>query len=114
MAEYEHGNAPPAFEAECRMLVDRFLAAHPDKLMQERAYKALRLLRAKSRSRAKARIDFRGWAAGVIYFAATDAHIPCGVPGVPGVLNREFEAFTGVSMGTARYRAARIRDLIVF
>ncbi|MFA7235646.1 MAG: hypothetical protein WC058_02180 [Phycisphaeraceae bacterium] len=98
----------PAFEAECRVLVDRFFAAHPDKLMQTRAHKAMRLLRASDKP-LKGKVE--GWAAGVIYFAATDGRIHCGVP---GLLNRDFEAFTGVSMETARGRAVKITDLIVF
>lgn len=79
-----------------------------DEFIQARAHKALRLLRA---SEKPLKGEVEGWAAGVIYFAATEGRITCGVP---GLFNHEFEAFTGVSMGTARYRAARIRDLIVF
>jgi len=83
------------FENQCRVLVDSFFAAHPDPFIQARAHKAMRLLRA-SEKPLKGKVE--GWAAGVIYFAATDGRIHCGVP---GLLNRECETFTGVSMGTA-------------
>jgi hypothetical protein len=33
---------------------------------------------------------------------------------VPGLLNAEFEQIMGVTMGTARYRAARVMDLLTF
>lgn len=96
------------FEAKCLALVDRCFVAHPDPHMQTRAHKALRLLRA-SEKPLKGKVE--GWAAGGIYFAATDGRIHCGVP---GLLNRDFEAFTGVSMETARGRAVKITDWIVF
>ena len=47
--------------------------------------------------------------AGIIYAAATYDRPPVGVP---GLLNSEFEALMRVSMGTARYRAARVRELL--
>jgi len=48
-----------------------------------------------------------GWAAGIIYAVTTGGRFPCGVP---RWLNTEFEQFMGVTMGTARYRAARVRE----
>ncbi|MCC6681656.1 MAG: hypothetical protein IT445_12205 [Phycisphaeraceae bacterium] len=98
----------PEFEADCRNLLNRFFSAHPDSTMQKRADKALRLLRA-SEKPLKGKVE--GWAAGIIYAVVTYDRPPVGVP---GLLNREFEALMGVSMGTARYRAARVRELMVF
>ena len=99
---------PPEFENDCHLLLDRFFTAHPDAAMQKRALKALRLLRASEKPlKGKA----GGWAAGIIYAAATYDRPPVGVP---GLLNSEFEALMGVSMGTARYRAARVRELLEF
>lgn len=97
-----------AFESACREHLNRFYAAHPDAVMQKRALKALRLLRASEKplvGRAE------GWAAGIIYAVATDGCIPCGVP---GVLNSEFERFMGVTMSTVRHRAARVKALLTF
>ena len=98
----------PEFEAACRVQLDRFFAAHPDAMLQKRAMKALRMLRA-SEKPLKGKPE--GWAAGIIYAVFTDGRIPCGVP---GWLNAEFEQFTGVTMGTARYRAARVKELFDF
>jgi hypothetical protein len=98
----------PEFEATCRAQLDRFFAAHPDATMRKRAMKALRMLRG-SEKPLKGKPE--GWAAGIIYAVATDGHIPCGVP---GLLNAEFEQFMGVTMGTARHRAARVMDLLTF
>ncbi|MFI5380763.1 MAG: hypothetical protein ACHRHE_15800 [Tepidisphaerales bacterium] len=98
----------PEFEAECRAIVDRYFAACPDATMQQRAHRALRLLRA-SEKPLKGKAE--GWAVGIIYFVSTDGRIPCGMP---DMLNSEFEQFMGITMGTARYRAARVRELIVF
>jgi hypothetical protein len=96
---------PPEFENDCHLLLDRFFKAHPDAVMQKRALKALRLLRA-SEKPLKGKAE--GWAAGIIYAVATYDRPPVGVP---GLLNDEFEALMGVSMGTARYRAARVKEL---
>ena len=96
----------PKFEADCRALLDRFFAANPDVTMQKRAHNALRLLRASEKPlRGKA----EGWAAGIIYAVGTYDRPPVGVP---GLLNSEFEQFMGVSMGTARYRAARVIEMM--
>jgi hypothetical protein len=97
---------PAAFESDCRALLDRFFAAHPDATMQKQAMKALRMLRA-SEKPLKGKAE--GWAAGIIYAIVRDGHIPCGVP---GFLNAEFEQLMGVTMGTARYRAARVLELL--
>jgi hypothetical protein len=98
----------PEFEAACRAQLDRFFEAHPDVRMQKQALKALRMLRA---SEKPLQGKPEGWTAGIIYAVATDGRVPCGVP---GWLNAEFEQFTGVTMGTARYRAARVRELVEF
>jgi hypothetical protein len=96
------------FEAACQVALDRFFAAHPDVTMHKRTIRTLRMLRASERP-LKGKVE--GWAAGIIYAVATDARIPCGVP---GVLNAEFVELMGVSMETARYRAARVRELVMW
>lgn len=97
----------PEFECACRALLDRFFASYPDATMQSRANKALRLLRA-SEKPLKGKPE--GWAAGIIYAVYTDGHFPCGVP---NILNADFVQFMGASMETARYRAARVMELLV-
>lgn len=98
----------PDFEAACRAQLDRFFEAYPDATMQKLAIKALRMLRASEKPlRGKA----EGWAAGIIYFVATDGHFPCGVP---NMLNAEFAQFMGVAMETARRRSGRVRDIVLF
>lgn len=94
------------FESHCRSHLDRFFAAHPDAIMEKRAHKALRLLRA---SETPLQGKTEGWAAGIIYAVATDGRIPCGVP---DILNADFERFMGVTMSTVRTRAARVNDVI--
>ncbi|MEX0744879.1 MAG: DUF6398 domain-containing protein [Phycisphaeraceae bacterium] len=98
----------PTFESACREHLDRFFTAHPDPVLQQRAMKALRLLRASDKPLAG---KAEGWAAGIVYVAATDGRITCGVP---GVLNSEFVQVMGVTMSTVRKRAARIKELILF
>lgn len=97
----------PEFEAQCRRHLDRFFVQWPDAAMQQRANKTLRLLRA-SEEPLKGKVD--GWAAGIIYFVATDGRVPCGVP---RVLNAEFSEFMGVPMETARRRSGRVRDIVL-
>ena len=96
----------PEFEADCRSHLDRFFAAYPDATMEKRAHKALRLLRA-SEKPIKGKAE--GWAAGIIYAVGTYDRPPVGVP---NVLNSEFEKLMGVSMGTARNRAAAVREFM--
>ena len=97
---------PTQFESECQASLDRFFAARPDAATQKRANKALRMLRS---TETPLKGNAQGWAAGVIYAMYNDGHVPCGVP---GVLNAEFEQLMGTTMGTARYRAARVVELI--
>lgn len=97
-----------AFESACREHLNRFFVAYPDPVRQQKSMKALRLLRASDKPLAG---KSEGWAAGIIYAVATDGRTPCGVP---GVLNSEFERFMGVTMSTTRYRAARVKELIIF
>jgi hypothetical protein len=95
------------FEAACQAHLDRFLSEHPNSVDKERVHKVLRMLRASPKPlQGKA----EGWAAGIIYFVATDGHIPCGVP---GLLNAEFAEFMGVPMETARRRSGRVRDIVL-
>ena len=68
--------------------------------------KALRMLRA-SEKPLKGKVE--GWAAGIIYAVGTYDRPPVGVP---GVLNADFEKIMGVTMGTARHRAARVMELL--
>lgn len=97
----------PVFEAECQQHLDRFFGQWPNQILQERANKVLRMLRASPEPlKGKA----AGWAAGVIYFAATDGRVPCGVPHVS---NAEFSQFMGVPMETARRRSGRVRDIVL-
>ena len=98
----------PEFEADCRALLGRFFATCPDATMRERAHSALRLLRA-SEKPLKGKVE--GWAAGIVYFVTTDGRFPCGVP---DMLNADFEQLMRTSMGTARYRAARVREIVLF
>ncbi len=92
-------------ESACREHLLRFFAAHPDATLQKRALRALRFLRTSDKPlRGKA----EGWAAGIIYAAASRDRQACGVPGVP---NSEFEAMMGVSMSTVRTRAAQVERL---
>jgi len=96
------------FEAACQALLDRFFEAYPDTAMQKRTTKALRMLRA-SEKPLKGKAE--GWAAGIIYAVATDGRSPCGVP---GILNAELEQLMGVTMSTARYRSARVKELLAW
>ncbi|MCL2639659.1 MAG: hypothetical protein FWD53_02325 [Phycisphaerales bacterium] len=96
------------FEQDCQRHLDRFFLQWPNQVMQKRANRALRLLRATEKP-LKGKTE--GWAAGLVYFVTTDGRFPCGVP---GVLNAEFEKFMSVNMNTARKRAAQIREIVLF
>jgi hypothetical protein len=98
----------PEFEAECRILIDRYFATCPDPTKQKQAHKTLRMLRA-SEKPLQGKVN--GWAGGIIYFVVNDCRSPCGVP---GMLNAEFEIFMGVSMRTICTRAARLWELATF
>lgn len=50
-----------------------------------------------------------GCAGGIIYAVANRDRRACGVP---GLLNSEFEALVGVSMGTIRRQAAQIERIL--
>ena len=93
-------------ERACRGYLDHFFCRHPDVLLQRRALKALRLLTACDEP---LRGKPAGWAAGIVYAVANRDRQACGVP---GLLNNEFEAFFGVSMGTIRRRAAQVATLL--
>jgi len=95
------------FEQDCQQHLDRFFRRWPNDVMQQQANKVLRMLRA---SEKPLNGKPKGWAAGIIYFVATDGHIPCGVPGVS---NAEFSEFMGVPMETARRRSGRVRDIVL-
>jgi hypothetical protein len=106
--EHAMDAAAPGFEEACQQHLDRFFVQWPNALLQERANKVLRLLRASPKP---LQGKTQGWAAAIIYFAATDGTIPCGVPGVS---NAEFAAFMGVAMETARRRSGQVRDIVLF
>ena len=95
-------------ELACRELLERFFADHPDATAQKRVLRALRFLTADNKL-----LGGRpeGWAAGIIYAVANRGRQACGVP---GLLNSEFEALFGVSMGTIRKRAAQIAELLAW
>ena len=93
-------------ELACRKLLERFFDDHPDAAMKKRALKALRFLAVSDEPLAG---KPEGWAAGIIYAVANRDRQPCGVP---GMLNSEFEALVGVSMGTVHKRAAQIEGLL--
>ena len=93
-------------ESACREHLVQFFAAHPDAVLQKRALRALRFLRVSDKPLVG---KAEGWAAGIIYAVASQDRRACGVP---GVLNSEFETIMGVSMGTARRRAAQVEQLI--
>ena len=93
-------------ERACRGHLGQFFDRCPDAALQRRALKALRLLTACDMLLAG---KTAGWAAGIIYAVANRDRQACGVP---GLLNSEFEALFGVSMGTIRKRAAQIAQLL--
>jgi hypothetical protein len=93
-------------ELACRDLLERFFDIRPNVAMKKRALKAWRFL-AVSEDRLTGKPE--GWAAGIIYAVANRDRQACGVP---GLLNSEFEALFGVSMGTVRTRAAQIERLL--
>lgn len=94
------------FTMTCGEHLERFFGAGPDAALQKRAAKALRFL-ATTEKPLPGRPE--GWAAGIVYELATRGRRACGVP---GILNGDFEALFGVSMGTIRKRAAQIGELL--
>jgi hypothetical protein len=100
--------AAPGFEEACQQHMDRFFVQWANPQLQARANKVLRLLRASPKA---LKGKTQEWAAAIIYFAATDGHVPCGVPGVS---NAEFSEFMGVPMENARRRSGRVRDIVLF
>ena len=93
-------------ESACREHLVHFFVAHPNASLQKRALRALRFLRVSDKPVVG---KAEGWAAGIIYAVASQDRRACGVP---GVLNSEFETIMGVSMGTARRRAAQVERLM--
>ena len=95
-------------ELACRELLERFFADHSDVTAQKRVLEALRFLTADNKPLTG---KPEGWAAGIIYAVTNRDRQACGVP---GLLNSEFEAIFGVSMGTIRRRAAQIAELLAW
>ena len=82
--------------------------SHPNVAMKKRVLKALRFLTVSEKPLAG---KPEGWAAGIIYAVANRDRQACGVP---GLLNSEFQALFGVSMGTIRKRAAMVERLLAW
>ena len=93
------------FAMTCSEHLARFFGACPGAALQKRAAKALRFL-ATTEKPLPGKPE--GWGAGIVYELATRGRRACGVP---GILNGEFEALSGVSMGMIRKRAAQIGKL---
>jgi len=93
-------------EAACREHLGRFFAAYPNTALEKRALRVVRFLRLSDKPLGG---KAEGWAAGIIYAVASQDRQACGVP---GVLNSEFEAIMGISMETARKRAAEVERLM--
>jgi hypothetical protein len=98
--------SPRDLESACLANLVRFFAAHPDAALQKRVLRALRVLRISDKPLAG---RAEGWAAGIIYAVTNQDRQGCGVP---GILNQEFEVMMGVSMNTARKRAAQVKQLM--
>lgn len=81
--------------------------AHPSELLEQRAHKALRMLR-NSETPIQGKVE--GWAAGIIYAVSTYDRPAVGVL---GVLNSEFGKLMGISMGTTRKRAAVVKEYLM-
>ena len=105
--EYDQGMTKQGFELACREQLERFFGNHPNAAMKKRVLKALRFLTVSDKPLAG---KPEGWAAGIIYAVANRDRQACGVP---GLLNSEYQALFGVSMGTIRKRAAQITELLV-
>ena len=89
-------------ERQCREHLDRFFASYRNAALKRSCQKALRFLTALDDP---VRGKPEGWAAGIVYAVANRYCRPCGVP---GILNADFERFSGVSRSTIRKRAAQV------
>ena len=92
----------------CRGCLEHFFNRYPDTALQTRTMKTLRLIAACDELLAG---KPAGWAAGIVYAVTNRDRQACGVP---GLLNSEFEALFGASMGTIRKRAAQIAVLLAW
>jgi hypothetical protein len=90
----------------CRQLLAAFFKKFPNARLQAETNRALKKLLAHQ-------IPMpgkpSGWVAGIIYAVANQNRWPCGVP---GLLNKEYETFFKVTMGTIYKRAWQIRGLL--
>jgi hypothetical protein len=91
--------APSGLDA-CRQLLTDFFAEYPNDQLRGQSEGVLKALEAKRHSLPG---KPGGWAAGIVYAVSSTS---CGVP---GVLNRELERASGVSMSTVYKRAAAVR-----
>ena len=93
-------------DQDCRGLLAAFFTRFPNPSLQVEANRILKtLLTCGIPMHGKT----GGWAGGIIYAAANQGRRACGVP---GLLNKECEAFFSVSMGTVYKRAWQIRRLL--
>jgi hypothetical protein len=94
-------------DQDYRKLLAAFFTRFPNPRLQVEVNRALkRLLTCKILMPGKP----GGWAGGIIYALANQGRRACGVP---NLLNKEFEEFFNVSMGTIYKRAWQIRRLLV-
>ncbi|MFB3893593.1 MAG: hypothetical protein ACE15C_16390 [Phycisphaerae bacterium] len=91
------------FEGTCARLYIEFFEKFPNDELRDAVSVALALLLKRQR-------DFPGepggWAGGIVYAVGT---IGCGVP---GVLNADLEKAFGTTMGTIRWRAEQVRQIL--
>lgn len=93
-------------DQSCQRLLTAFFKKFPNPPLQAEADRMLKSL-----------LDFKvpmpgksgGWAGGIVYALANQYRRACGVP---GLLNKECEAFFNVSMAMIYKRAAKIRQLV--
>lgn len=90
----------------CRELITDFFQKFPNAHWQAETNRALKSLLAQQTPMLG---KPGGWVGGIIYAVANQYGRACGIP---GLLNKESEAFFDVSMGTIYKRAWQIRRLL--
>jgi hypothetical protein len=96
------------FEMDCKDFLNHFFDSYRDDALRKKSLKAVRFLMACDEP-----LLGRpgGWAAGIVYALANRGRQACGVP---GLLNKDFEKFFGVTMETIRERAVRVSERLDF
>ncbi|MFA6187603.1 MAG: hypothetical protein WC770_10405 [Phycisphaerae bacterium] len=90
-------------EQACQRILAAFFVKYPNPDLQAEANRILKeFLAQKIPMKGKP----SGWAGGIVYAAANRCRRACGVP---GLLNKEYAQFFGISMETIYRRAARFR-----